>query len=225
MGTTRSMTPVTFTPERRPCNIIQMMHGNGCDMHIYVSKLKCQREGEASSSVVTVECWIRRSHELSCFLCFVVRPTIEIWILNKCVSKMQIPPYGAPQGQSSPKWEKLIPGSSRTSTRSFTPLSFSVAEKSVPYKQTHSKLSIPNILPYGGIITANRKCCRKTSIFHALSKLLLAAVVDARCSYGARYLVTDDSDCEFTTWWFESVTESLDRQGFQPASTGPRVLA
>jgi len=37
----------------------------------------------------------------------------------------------SPLGQSSPKWEKLLPDSSRTSVRSFTPLSFSPAEKSV----------------------------------------------------------------------------------------------
>jgi len=49
-------------------------------------------------------------------------------------------------GQSSPKWEKLIPDSSRTSVRSFMRLSFSATEKSVTVqtnKQTHSKLSIP----------------------------------------------------------------------------------
>jgi len=45
---------------------------------------------------------------------------------NKCASKTHIPPYGAlirlvfrlleepPLGQSSPKWEKLLPDSSRT---------------------------------------------------------------------------------------------------------------
>jgi len=35
-----------------------------------------------------------------------------------------------PLGQSSPKWKKLMPDSSRTSMRSFTPLSFCAAEKS-----------------------------------------------------------------------------------------------
>jgi len=44
-----------------------------------------------------------------------------------------------PLGQSSPKWEKLIADSSRTSMRSFTPQSFFAAEKSI----TAQKLSIP----------------------------------------------------------------------------------
>ena len=36
-----------------------------------------------------------------------------------------------PLGQSSPEWEKIIPDSSRTRMRSFIPLSFSAAEKSI----------------------------------------------------------------------------------------------
>ena len=52
-----------------------------------------------------------------------------------------------PLGQSSPKLEKLIPDSSQTSMQSFTPLSFSAAEKSVTVQTNkHSKLSIPTIL-------------------------------------------------------------------------------
>ena len=50
-----------------------------------------------------------------------------------------------PLCQSSPKWEKLIPDSSRTSMQSYTPLSFSTAEKRVTVRTSAfaSKTHIP----------------------------------------------------------------------------------
>ena len=71
-------------------------------------------------------------------------------------SHPSVPPPWLHASQSSPKWDKLIPDSSRTSMRSFKPLFFrrwEIRNRTNKQKPTHSNLSTP-ILSYGGITNA-----------------------------------------------------------------------
>ena len=108
-------------------------------------------------------------------------------------------PRDSPRAKVHQKGEKTCLDSRPTRMQNFTPLSFSVAEKSVTVqtnkitnKITHSKLNTPK-LPYGGIIS---KVCSEnfpTSVSRVKSVILRCHSSDP-AKFGGnteKYLVTD----------------------------------